>query len=64
MEIADDLIERIGQQEADQVLMAVWERPILKCDAAGIHGTLFYDADERREDGAAGRERSGHAALP
>ena len=49
MEIADDLIERVGQEEANRMLAALWERPILKRDALGIHGTLFYDADERRE---------------
>lgn len=49
MEIADDLIERVGEEEAGRVLAALWERPILKRDATGIHGTLFYDADERRE---------------
>ena len=49
LEIADDLIQRVGQDEANRVLTALWERPILKRDVAGIHGTLFYDADERRE---------------
>ena len=49
IEIADDLIERFGDKEAGRVLSRIWERPILKRDANGIHGTLFYDADERRE---------------
>jgi hypothetical protein len=49
MEVADDLIERLGEQEAGRVLGGLWERPILKRDAVGIHGTLFYDADNRRE---------------
>jgi hypothetical protein len=49
MEIADDLIERLGEEEASRVLTEVWERPVLKRDAAGIHGTLFYGADQRRE---------------
>jgi hypothetical protein len=49
MEIADDLIGRLGEQEANRVLSGLWERPTLKRDVAGIHGTLFYDADERRE---------------
>jgi len=49
LEIADDFIERVGQEEANRVLTALWERPILKRDAAGIHGTLFYDADDRHE---------------
>jgi hypothetical protein len=49
MEIADDFIDRVGQEEASRVLTPIWERPILKRDMVGIHGTLFYDADERRE---------------
>jgi len=31
------------------VLAALWARPVLKRDAMGIHGTLFYDADQRRD---------------
>lgn len=49
MEIADDLFRRIGEEEANRVLTGLWDRPILKRDANGIHGTLFYDADHRRE---------------
>ena len=49
MEIAVDLVERLGEDEAGRVLSAIWDRPILKRDAMGVHGTLFYDADDRRE---------------
>ena len=49
IEIADELVDRVGEDEASRVLSPLWERPILKSDAMGIHGTLFYDADERRE---------------
>lgn len=49
IELADDLSERLGDAEAARVLSQVWERPILKREANGIHGTLFYDAEERRE---------------
>ena len=48
IEIADELVERVGESEANRVLAPLWQRPILKRDAMGIHGTLFYDADERR----------------
>ena len=30
-------------------LTALWQRPILKTKANGIHGTLFYDFADRRE---------------
>ena len=49
MEIADDLVERVGKEEAGRVLAALWARPVLKRDAMGIHGTLFYDTDQRRD---------------
>jgi hypothetical protein len=49
IEIADDLFERLGAEEAGRVLSPLWERPILKREASGIHGTLFYDAEERRK---------------
>ncbi|HET6942291.1 MAG TPA: hypothetical protein VFH89_09035 [Sphingomicrobium sp.] len=49
IEIIDELIERLGEAEAGRVLSELWERPILKREADGIHGTLFYSAEERRE---------------
>ena len=49
IEIADELVGRLGEVEAERVLSPLWERPILKREAHGIHGTLFYDAEERRE---------------
>lgn len=49
MELAEDLFERLGDQAAASVLAPIWDRPILKRDALGIHGTLFYDNETRRE---------------
>ena len=49
MEVIDEFVERVGEDEAGHVLGPLWLRPILKRDAVGIHGTLFYEADERRE---------------
>lgn len=48
IELVEDLIERIGEDATDFVLTPVWDRPILKRDALGIHGTLFYDNEDRR----------------
>ena len=45
----DDVIERLGEVEADRVISPMWERPILKRDVLGIDGTLLYDAGERRD---------------
>ncbi len=48
MELIEDLIARLGDDETNRVLAPLWERPILKRNAVGIHGTLFYDNDHRR----------------
>jgi hypothetical protein len=48
MGTAEDVVERLGDAEAERVFSALWSRPILKRDALGLHGTLFYDADHRR----------------
>lgn len=49
IEIATELVERIGELAAARVLQPLWQRPVLKREAMGIHGTLLYDADARRE---------------
>ncbi len=46
IEFAEDLAERLG--DAVGPLSALWERPILKQDVIGIHGTLFYDFGPKR----------------
>lgn len=48
IELIEDLIDRLGQDAAGSVLTPIWGRPILKRDALGVHGTLFYDNEERR----------------
>jgi hypothetical protein len=49
IELVEDLIERIGQEAAGFLLAPLWDRPILKRDALGIHGTLFCDNEHRRD---------------
>jgi hypothetical protein len=49
IELIEDLIERIGEEAAGSVLAPLWQRPILKRDALGIHGTLFYNNGQRRD---------------
>lgn len=48
MEIAEDVVARLGDAEAERVFSALWNRPILKRDVSGLHGTLFYDAEHKR----------------
>ena len=54
IQYAEDLPE---QEEIALALKSIWERPIRKRDANGIHGTLFYQLErykkvfrEKRED--------------
>lgn len=49
MEIAEDFFDRLGEANARAVIEPIWERPILKRDALGIHGTIYYGWSERRE---------------
>jgi hypothetical protein len=43
IEIIEDFVSRVGDNEALRSLSNLWERPIHKRDAHGIHGTLYYD---------------------
>jgi hypothetical protein len=54
MEMVEALIERLGDDEAARVLTPLWDRPILKREAVGLHGTLFDN--ERRRLPASKRE--------
>ncbi len=55
MELIEHLFERLGEDDATRVLERVWTRPVLKRDAVGLHGTLFYD-NAHREIPASKRE--------
>ncbi|MBK6694777.1 MAG: hypothetical protein IPG50_21585 [Myxococcales bacterium] len=46
MEYSEDLPET---PEILRVLQAIWERPIRKADAMGIHGTLLYGLQRYKE---------------
>jgi hypothetical protein len=48
IEFIEDFIARCGNDYAGRVLSPIWERPILKRDAQGIHGTLYYEYEARR----------------
>jgi hypothetical protein len=49
LELVEDFIARLGEARAHEVLSPMWERPVLKREAQGIHGTLFYEWADRRE---------------
>ena len=48
IELIDDLIERVGQTRVEDLMQQIWQRPVLKRDAQGIHGTLYYEYADRR----------------
>ena len=48
MEFPEDFFERVGDKVAIATLSPMWERPILKRDAQGIDGTLYYNYEKRR----------------
>ena len=48
MEFVEDFIGRCGAEQSERILGSIWERPILKRDAHGIHGTLYYGYEDRR----------------
>ena len=59
IQFAEDLPEGLSD-----VLSAIWERPVAKSDANGIHGTLFYDfAQKRHLFPASKRERDWKSSV-
>ncbi|NLR40890.1 hypothetical protein [Novosphingobium sp. ERW19] len=49
IDVIEDVILRTSEEVADVILARVWERPILKSEAQGIHATLIYDDPARRD---------------
>lgn len=49
MEFVEDFLQRCGQEKGGRILERIWERPILKRDTQGIHGTLYYEYADRRQ---------------
>jgi hypothetical protein len=58
IQYSEDLYELPNAQEIDAALRAIWERPIRKRDAHGIHGTLFYQLQRYKEWYPANREEA------
>ena len=46
MEIALKADRRLGKKSG-KIFSALWERPIAKKDICGLHGTLFYNAEDK-----------------
>jgi hypothetical protein len=44
----DEVCDRLTESEAVIAFAGVWDRPIQKSEVVGLHGTLFYDFEERK----------------
>jgi hypothetical protein len=56
VEFAEDVVERLGEEQAGVILGAVWKRPVDKKVVAGIHGTLFFELARKKRFYPTGRE--------
>jgi len=56
IQYAEDLASLPRQEEVEAALRRIWERPIRKQDAQGIHGTLFYELERYKTYYRAKRE--------
>ncbi len=45
----EDVIKRLGTKRASSILRPVWDRPVLKKDIVGLHGTLFYQFAKKKK---------------
>lgn len=48
MELVEHLVDRLGDEIASALLKPLWDRPVLKREVDGLHGTLFYDNEHRQ----------------
>ncbi len=48
IEFAEDIVARVGEEAWTQLTAHLWNRPILKSQAHGIHGTLFFEFGSKR----------------
>ncbi len=49
IQFSEDLGNLPDKDRVMSALGALWERPIKKADAMGIHGTIFYELERYRE---------------
>ena len=49
IEFSEDLFERLGAEEVSSILEPVWKNRLDKKEVTGIHGTLFYGLESKKE---------------
>jgi hypothetical protein len=45
---AEELEQQLSEEDLNAAFKGVWDRPIAKVDAMGIHGTLFYAFQDKK----------------
>lgn len=58
IQFAEDLAALPRQKALREALRRIWERPVRKRDAMGIHGTMFYELERYRAVYPGKREES------
>ncbi len=58
IQFSEDLETLALQEEVQRALRNLWERPIRKRDALGIHGTIFYELPNVKDLYRAPREEA------
>ncbi len=49
IEFSEDLFERLGEDVACKILEPVWKNRLAKTEVKGIHGTLFYGLQSKKQ---------------
>jgi len=49
IEFIDDLIVRLGERKAGQLLTPIWKHRVEKEDIVGLHGTLFFEMEFKKK---------------
>ena len=49
IELIEDFVARVGDKAVGKTMGPIWSRPILKRDAMGLHGTLYYEWEAKRQ---------------
>lgn len=44
----EDVCQRLAEAEQEIAFAGVWERPVDKQTMVGLHGTLFYEFEDRK----------------
>jgi hypothetical protein len=49
VEFIEDVVERIGESKAADIIRETWNSRIAKINIMGIHGTLFFDLHKKTQ---------------